>query len=536
MTTTEQQPNPFWNERVASLLSHIFLLGMMITIAISAIQFGERLFRGWEGGFLIGMTIVVAIEGMLGKRLQVGINDFDVNWAIFRGAELVVLGITLRLWLYFLNGISQLSLDLSTYGFKFINYFSDPEFLAVMAFCLVIWVISTAFAGDLANLEGDITIVDQVSFRFEVQDRELARRRIVNRVFSVGIFLVILSAMVHADIGMIWQDLPTIQGGGVNIVIYFLLGLLLFSITQFSTLRALWIWDRIPVGQDIARNWILYGLIFLGGLGILVGFLPTRYSLGFLDMLTYLISIVANGLFYVFTFLWSLILLIWYFFSRIFSGAVGEENLPVQTSPQLTPPFADPLPPGTTFSPWQTFTSVIFWIIFLGVVYYAFYYFFRQHRERFAWVREIAFIREIRKGLGWLKDFLFGWNRAMLQIVQDGVSRIRATRMPGSGGRSKPIRLINPLRLPPRLRVIFFYLALVRRGGRGGLPRGSGETPYEYAKRLEAALEDVDSELNQMTEKFVLARYSQAEIVQEDAREVRNLWGKIQRAMRGRKP
>ena len=532
MTILEPDSNPYWNERVAAVISHVFLVGMMVTIAVSAVQFGQRLYPGWDGRYLPWMTIVITLGAVLGKRYLQRIGAFQGDWIVYRGAELVVLVVCIRLWIYFSRGIGQLQTDLSTWGFQFINYFKDAEFLTVLTFSIFIWMVASAFSGDLIALEGDINIVDRDTFRFALQDRHFARARIVSRVFLVGIFLIILSALVRADIGIIWQDRPTIQGGGVNVLLYFLLGMLLFSVCHFSTLRALWIWDRFSVGQNIARNWLLYGLIFLLVLGFLAGLLPTRYSLGFLDLITYLIALFFYGVNYLFSLLWSLIYLLIYLFSRLFGLAGSTENPPVERLPQFQPLPADPLPPAGAASPWQTFTSLVFWTIFLVAVYYAFYYYFRQHRERFSWLRKIAIIKELGKGWRWIQNLFSGWNRAVRQAVKDGFDRVRKINLPDSEGPRKPFRLINPLRLSPRLRVIFFYLALIRRGRRDGLPRRPGQTPYEYARSLEKKIPDVDSELDQLTETFVRARYSRQEIEKEEARQARNLWGKIQKAFR----
>ena len=532
MTVTDTHTNPSWNEKVASVLSHVFLVGMMLSIAVSAIQFGERLIPGWEGGYLLALTLVVTLGAILGKRYLQGVSAFQGDWFVYRTAELVVLAVFIRLWLYGLHGLAQLQSDLSIWGFQVINYFKDPEFLTILVFSLLIWVISSAFSGDLMDLEGDITIVDRDTFRFALQDRKFAQARIVNRVFSVGILLVILSALIRADIGILWQDRPTVQGGGVNILVYFMLGMLLFSLSHFSSLRALWIWDRYSIGQNIARNWLLYGVLFLVGLGVLAAFLPTRYSLGFLDLITYLLSIIFYGINILFSFLWSLVYLLIYFLSMVLSLFQSGNNAPAERPPQLQPPPLAPLPPAPATSPWQTFTSIVFWVVFLAAVYYAFYYYIRQHQGRFSWIREIAIVKTLSKGWRWVREILSGWTRVMMVTVQEGVDRFRRINLPDSGEGLKPIRLINPLRLSPRLRVIFFYLALTRRGRREGLPRRPGQTPYEYARSLEEKLPEVDTELGRLTEAFVQARYSRKEIDKDQARQARDLWGRIQRAFR----
>ena len=47
---------------------------------------------------------------------------------------------------------------------------------------------------------------------------------------------------------------------------------------------------------------------------------------------------------------------------------------------------------------------------------------------------------------------------------------------------------INLRRLTPRQKVLFYYLALVRRAKEAGIPRKDGQTPYEYARSLTSSL------------------------------------------------
>ena len=141
MTISKTAPNPYWNERVAAVFSHLLVVGMMVSIAVSAAQFGARLFPGWNGNYLLGLTAVVTFGAFLGKRFLRGVGAFQGDWFVYRAAEFVVLAISIRVWLYFYRGISQLPADISAYGFQFINYFQDPEYVTILVFSIFVWMM-----------------------------------------------------------------------------------------------------------------------------------------------------------------------------------------------------------------------------------------------------------------------------------------------------------------------------------------------------------------------------------------------------------
>ncbi len=91
---------------------------------------------------------------------------------------------------------------------------------------------------------------------------------------------------------------------------------------------------------------------------------------------------------------------------------------------------------------------------------------------------------------------------------------------------------INPHRLTARQKVIFYYLALVRRAHDAGLPRQDSQTPYEYARLLGASLKEEKEALDSMTVSFIEARYSRHDIPVKSASLAEAKWGTLRRLLR----
>ena len=75
-----------------------------------------------------------------------------------------------------------------------------------------------------------------------------------------------------------------------------------------------------------------------------------------------------------------------------------------------------------------------------------------------------------------------------------------------------------------RRRVLFYYLALLKRTEEAGSPRQSWETPYEYSRTLVSRLEGEEESVEAVTESFVEARYSRHEVSKERAHQTRLNW------------
>ena len=89
--------------------------------------------------------------------------------------------------------------------------------------------------------------------------------------------------------------------------------------------------------------------------------------------------------------------------------------------------------------------------------------------------------------------------------------------------------------LDPRRLIEYFYLSLVQRAAAAGWERRPDQTAYEYGRSLAKRLPERRFELEQMTEAFVLARYSAAAVTEADVRRARKPWEALRDALRARR-
>ena len=129
----------------------------------------------------------------------------------------------------------------------------------------------------------------------------------------------------------------------------------------------------------------------------------------------------------------------------------------------------------------------------------------------------------------WLRSQVRDINQNLREAVQQNLEKLRAVGRPVVGSLSR--RFTNPRRMPPRERVRFFYLALVRKGEDAGLPRQPFQTPYEYANRLQQDLPESDEEIQPLTEAFIEARYTSHPVSEVQASMARRSWERLRRLL-----
>jgi len=76
---------------------------------------------------------------------------------------------------------------------------------------------------------------------------------------------------------------PSLGGIILNVLVYFMLGLVLLSQAQLTMLLTRWEIQQVNVSSGLVKRWVRHGLITLVLVTTAVFFLPTGYSLGLLD-------------------------------------------------------------------------------------------------------------------------------------------------------------------------------------------------------------------------------------------------------------
>jgi hypothetical protein len=511
-----------FNERFSAVVSGGLLVLMMICAAMVAAQAAQRLTPGWRGDYVAAGAALVALEGVISVRVVQRLGLSFWSGAFYRLVELILILAALKLFFYSRIGWEHLPADLPRWQNDWATFFEGEYPFA----CLLlggIWLLSWIMAGTLLELEGDVVLLDREA-RIE-SNRTGTRRSLAAQIFGVGAGMVILTTLGHSDLSRLGLYLPAVAPGLFNVVEYFFLGLMLYSLAHFAVLRAIWSLERIDIGQNIAARWVIYTLAMLLGVALLAGVLPTRYSLGLLSTLAYILSVVVTVLYGAVALVLALLAMLTGWLSHLFG--VSAPKLPPPAPP--TPVAPPPVVPAAVPVPWlEALKSVLFWGVFLAILGYSIYYYANRQKQVALFLRRLPLWRWVVRGWRAVWGGVQALNQQLAAAVQQGLRRLRPA------GVSAPWGYLGLRRLSPAERVRFFYLALVRRSGESGLPRRASQTPYEYESDLNASIPEAGDDVATLTEAFVEARYSRHPITAAAAEAVRLHWEQLRKQLRPR--
>ena len=527
------------DERIMVSAGFLITSVMMTCLLACLVQIGELAAPGWNGTYLILVGFLVALESLYSHRLLYHLNFTDPKFIIYRLTEWVIILVLLKIIQLINSGLEGGLAEMFSWQRDFfLNFFTNETIFGLISIAIA-WVISGKFALELIPLEANQHIL-----RLEIEsglydDRSAIRQRLGNLIMLVGGGMVVITALLRNSIVSNWFELPSMRASVGYTILYFFLGLVLLSLTQYNLLRAQWFRDALPVRKDIAGRWLLYSLLFLFILALIARLLPTNYSINLLSVLQYLFYVIVSILNLIIT---LLILPILWVIALLASLFGGESEI---TRAPMVPSMSDinALVPSESIPWWELVKSIFFWVALLGIVGFSIVYFFRENRELWRKMKAMPLLSAVMRFFDWFWSLLRGMNRRIIEVIDAGWARLRSRR--AEFELVRPWQYRNPHRLHPRERVRFYYLAMVRRGSEQGHRRQPAQTPLEYSKQLAERLDsgistDVSSsadhpfstDIRMMTDKFIHARYSQQEITEFDASLVQRAWQNVRRAFR----
>jgi hypothetical protein len=441
----------------------------------------------------------------------------------------------MRFLLSYANGLDALRADLSFFVRGYLAELFTLEFVASLLLALLIWHLSGRFLDLLEEIGLDPLLAFNEGAP-PISDAIPAHQRLVSLIFSIGIGLVILTALARLNFQAIVSyaegtpklELNRLSGVEAGALLYFVFGLALLSLSRLMSLQTHWNRSRIPVSSNnLVGQWARYSVLFLLLLAVVVSLLPASDSLGLFSVL----RIVIGYLFGILFFIGQLIMVLLYLiFGLPFLLLRGEPLTSLPSAPPLPAIPTQPVSPAPSSEIWQLLKSIILWGALLSILIFSLIRVIRQHDGILAALHKSRVTNWLILAWQWLYRNVSKTRGTLSRVIVEGwqniLSRLEGKRV------LPPVNWINYQSLDSRRRILFFYLAMIRRAAEQGLARKPSQTPSEYALTLEKALPSAREDIDLITEAFVEARYSGVEIDVTKADAVKAVWGRIRTAFR----
>ena len=531
--------NALRNERVYRALSYALVFLIMACVALTTSILITSVFPEWHSGILAGVALFVVIDRLYTYRYLKTLTFLSTEWVVAISAQLIIMMLLIRVLLSFANGLNTLRTDLSLIARGDLDQLVTPEYVIYLLLALVVWILSRQFL----DLIDEIGLEQAIALSEESGPIEMnvvpPHRRMVNLVLTLGIALVILTAMSRMNLRTMVStsgQLPGVEfsrfsGAEAGALLYFVFGLALLSLTRLMSLQTHWNRMRISISSaNLARQWGIYSLCFLLALAVFVSLLPSGDSFGFLSLVGTLLAFLFQVLLFILQLVIGLILLLFSLPFLLFNIAPPAlSNAPPPPMPVLP---TQPISPATNNEMLALIRSIFLWGSLVVILVFAFIHFVRQHDDILPALRKFRITNWLVLAWQWVYRNVDRTGENLSRVILEGwqsiASRLERKRF------LPPTGWISLRSLDPRRQIYFYYLAMVRRGGESGLARKPSQTPSEYTTTLEEAIPFEREDIILLTDAFMEARYSRREMDRQKANRVKETWGRIRRALQSK--
>ncbi len=515
------------NERLTVALAHLIVGLMTLCFALVCLTLAETAVASWDGRGVILICALIIVEASLTTWLLKKREMSPAQVLAYRLAEWMILLLLLKVFAEARFGFASLLENLRAAGQNFWGAVFSADFVIVSVIAFAVWQVCVLFNGAIAEMEITyLTFGSDSPPPIAPETRQPFQETLGRHFLLTGGLIALLGGLgLQTD-----ASRPFLQAQTTAVIVtYFALGLILLGLTNFTSLATFWRYNRVKVAPNLSTRWVIYSLVFLS---VLVGaalWLPSHYKLGLLDTLRILVGFFVAFM----AAIYYLILVVLAGLQRLATRLFGVSS--ASTPPPPPPPFEPEQylqQSGREIGKGDIVNSLFFWAIFIAVLVFAFRQFLIANPQLAAILRRFGPIRFLASLWGWMKTALGQTSEGAAALLRRGLNRLRRPdrRLAAAAGRG----YLNPRRLPPRQRVFFYYMALIRRAGESGAPRQDWQTPYEYETTLLPTLPEAGESLDGLTEDFIRARYSRDEVTAAQAEHSRSAWERLRQALRAR--
>ncbi|MBX3056636.1 MAG: DUF4129 domain-containing protein [Anaerolineae bacterium] len=500
---------------------------------------------------LIPLFFLISLEGVYTTLWLNHPNRRQFNRLAYRAAEFLVFLLILRLYTWLIADSLPALNQLTGYlRFPWLLV-ADGYFVLSAILLLLAWVRAISAADAFIDLAIDEAEVYYFTLPRGEQDANLKpafsnRMEIVAGLFHQwlwgGVMLAMATAVAGVDtrsISISTESLISLQRLALppalvwSLFVYFVAGLLLLSQARLGALNARWLHEGASKSPEIERSWHRMTTWLLLAMAIIALFLPLGSTFAIGRVLAFMVSFIVQ----IFVFLiYLLTILLTMLFAPLTEQPLPEMTLTPSPSPPPLTPAPTPMPP-VTLPPNETAQMLIssaFWAVAIVMSIMAISFFLRDRGFR---VNAGLFTKTGRGFLAWLRSLWQDVADYAGDFAQSARSRWQtAVHPPDNAPPPSPWRFIRVNALSPRDQIRYFYLSTVKRAAEQGQPRHPDETPLEFADDLKTGWPDAETEIEELTEAFLRARYSRENIEKDDVNPVKQQWRQVKNRLRRSRP
>jgi len=493
-------------EPTALIFRPLVISGLATCVAAGWVGTLESFLQDWHGGYLVLLVALATLETLIADQYVRARGLYREHRLQIRFAELALILLLLKPLTFLHRGWAALWADSQHWLLQPLS-FLDSDYVIGAVVLLVTWPLALDLSNCLAAMQD----------AFSAQDREQGLNDLKERFMWGALVLLIPVALQRVNLLSLGIGVRPAQVSALVWLplVYFGLGLLLFSQARLTLLQAHWAQEQIQVDPALNRRWAGWGLIFVGGITALALLMPAGDTmLGFhvLVWLMWSITLVGRVLLSILLLLLTLLLAP----CMLLSPAKNVERVSL---PQLSPPPLEASSPGW----FANLQAVLFWIVAVIALFFLLRIVWRDRRELGSDKMWQALLEWWRSIWSWI---LGCKNRVAIRL------RHPPSRAAGSAAEAGPSWWERWRARTARERVRRLYLAMLNRAAQVGAPRERHQTPYEYAARLLPRITDEAKALDQLTEAFVQARYSRKDFQPQEISLLHRIWRRVQAALR----
>ena len=188
------------NGRVFRLTSYGLVFVMMTCVILTTSNLLQNALPGWHIGLIAGIALFVGIDRLYMHRHMRSMTPLDSEWLTAVGAQWIVIGLLIRILLSYANGLAAFRTELAHFARGDLESLFTAEFVLILFLAIVIWVLTGQFLELLDEIGLDTQWALSEESLIVPTGTVPAHQRLVNLIFSVGIVLVILTALARLDL------------------------------------------------------------------------------------------------------------------------------------------------------------------------------------------------------------------------------------------------------------------------------------------------------------------------------------------------